>query len=800
MNEKAKQKIPTILVSGALLLSAHASVYAELEEVVVTAQKRSESLQDVPIAVSAFTGDTLKTLGVSNASDLVNITPGLSAGSQAGSNKSYFLRGVGTNDVHLTAASAVGQYFDGVTLTSGFHAKAALFDMERVEVLKGPQNTLFGLNTTGGAVNYISKKPEIGAGTQGNVGVKLGNYGHIETDFAFGFDISETLAARVALQTISDDGAYKSISNGQRYGDDDTKTGRATLLWQPTDEASVTFNMHALSSANNSTVVKAVGTRSADGSGGLCSEAPLGAIDFEDDTNCLGRDGGSTGEAASDPSIGDWNLTAQDIGFEDLSTKGFYLKFDYELEWASFNSITSWDNLDYKNANDNDGSDTLGLQSYQQDDRDTFQQELRLISTGEEGYRWIAGVYYLKEDAESYTGLRGARGAFRNGAQIPNVQLDYSKENLGIYYQGEYDFSEVLTLTAGIRYSDEEITGDYLPSSPSVAGIDSHALFFAEDINALVAAQNPGSPEFDSNGFEIARQISQTLANEDVGYTIKLDWALTEDSLLYASTSRGFKGSALDTRPVYAIVPLANVLSSLDETRLEPESLDVWEIGYKGAFWENHIQFDAAMFFYTYENLQQFITARGNPVLDNAPESEITGFDANIKYGGDNGLFLQAGLSVLDTEVTKVGDSGFFKGAELASAPDLSFNLLASQDIALADGNGLTLTANITHTGDQVKSTATNGNSDVVDQLTVEAFTLLNATMTYRFGEDQKYAVSLYGNNLTDEHYCGQVLVNDGNGILRGTTDARRDINQTVICRVSNASTRTYGISFGLDF
>ena len=437
-----------------------------LEEVIVTAQKREQSIQDVPIAMSAFTGDAMKTLGVTNASDLVNITPGFALGTQAGSNRNYFLRGVGTSDVHLTAASAVGQYFDGITLTSGFHAKAALFDMERVEILKGPQNTLFGLNTTGGAVNYISRQPEIGAGTQGNASVKLGNNNRVEAELAVGFDVTDTLAARFALQRIKDDGAFKSISNGERYGDDDITTGRMTLLWEPTEQASLTFNVHGLKSDNNSTSIRAMGTRSPDGSGGLCADAPMGVIDFEDNTNCLSRNGGGTGEPASDPSTGDWELSAQDIGFEDLDTKGAYLKFDYELPWATFSSITSWDNLKFRNANDNDGGDTLGLQSYQQDDRDTFQQELRLISAEDQSLRWIAGVYYLEEDADSYTGLRGARGAFRNGVQIPNIQLDHTRDNLGIYFQGEYDLTDAITLTAGVRWSDEEIKGSYLPSSP----------------------------------------------------------------------------------------------------------------------------------------------------------------------------------------------------------------------------------------------------------------------------------------------------------------------------------------------
>ena len=799
MNRDRRSAILASLTAVSVLLAYQTPATAELEEITVTAQKRPESLQDVPVAVSAYTGETMKTLGVTNASDLVDITPGLASGTQQGSNRNYFLRGVGTNDVHITAASAVGQYFDGITLTSGFHAKAALFDMERVEILKGPQNTLFGLNTTGGAVNYISRKPEIDGGTQGNASLGIGSNSRVEAELALGFDVTETMAARVALQSIQDDGAFRSVSNGERYGDDDTLAGRATFLWQPTDLASVTFNLHGLTSENNSTAVKAVGTRAVDGSGGLCADAPLGVVDFERDTDCLGRDGGGTGEPASDPSTGDWDLTAQDFGFEEVDTLGAYLKVDYELPWATFNSITSWDNLEFRNANDNDGSDTLGLHTFHQDDRDTFQQEFRLVSSGDEGFRWIAGVYFLDEDADSYTGLRGARIPFRNGLQVPNIQLDHSKENLGIYFQGEYDISDVVTLTAGIRWSDEELVGDYLPSSPVVAGDPTSTLYFSDDIDALVRAQNPGTAGFDANGYEIARQITQRLTNEDVGYTVKIDWAVTDSSMIYLSTSKGFKGSAMDIRPVYALVPTPNVVSSLEATRLEPESLDVWELGYKGTFWDNRIQFDGAAFLYTYDDLQQFVTAGGIPTLDNAPESEITGFDANIKYGGDNGLYLQAGVSFLDTEVTNVDGSDFVLGAELAGSPEASFNLLASQEFDFANGSYLTVTGSVAHTGDQVKLTVTSGADQVVDQLTVDAYTLFNANLSYRFGSDQQYNFSLFGKNLTDEHYCGNILVNDNNNILRDSPNPR-DFHQNVLCRVSDGSTRTYGVSFGIDF
>lgn len=189
------------------------------------------------------------------------------------------------------------------------------------------------------------------------------------------------------------------------------------------------------------------------------------------------------------------------------------------------------------------------------------------------------------------------------------------------------------------------------------------------------------------------------------------------------------------------------------------------------------------------------------PTLDNALESEIKGFDANLKYTADTGLYIQAGISLLDAEVIDAGDSdNFFKGAELANSPDLSYMALASQEFELEDGSYITLTGNVAHTGDQVRVTATNGNSQVIEQLTTEAYTLLNANVSYTFGEKMQYKLAAYGKNLTNEHFCGALLVNDGNAILADSTNQATAVHMNVLCRVTGASTRSYGVSFGVEF
>lgn len=801
-NYKALSKSYKVsLVLAALILPTLAA-HAQLEEIVVTAQKRQESLQDVPVAVTAFTAETMKTLGVTEASDLVLFTPGLQANTQAGSNRNYFLRGVGTADFHLTAAPAIGQYYDGITLTSGFQARAALFDMERVEVLKGPQNTLFGLNTTGGAVNYITRKPEVGAETNGYGALKVGDDSLVNLEAAVGFDISDNVAARFAITHNAYDG-FESVTDGRDYANDDMQAFRAALVWEPSDRSSLLFNFHYMQNDNNGSARRALGTRDPSSApAGLtprCPEFVNEVLDYESDTDCVGRGGAGTGLPPSDPSTGDWDLVSTGYGEEDLETMGFYIKYDHDFAGVTLNLIAAHDNLDFQVAQDTDGMPTVGAHLAQEDDRDTNQFEARLVSTGDEAFRWIAGVYYLDEEAESYTGLFTPGQGVR-GLTIPNVQLDHSKENLGAYGQVEYDFGDHVTLTAGLRWSDEELIGDYLPSRPNVVGTQFGitAPAYAAEIDALVRAQaNPMDPNQDANGYDVRRQIQNSLSNEDVGFTLKADWRVTDESMLYAAYSRGFKGGALDIRAIYALTNPNNIDDGLEP--VDPESLDAYEMGYKASFLDNRLSLDLSAFFYVYENLARFSSAAGVPVLDNAPESEISGLDGNLKYAGESGFYLDLGVSLLDSEVTDAVDSGFIEGIELGNTPGLSISAIAAQDFQFASGNVLTIAVNVNYVDDFVHATRIGGQSAVELLVTSPDYTILNLNATYRFGGDQQYAFSIFGNNLTDEHYCNQRTTQGGNALLNDALPPGT-LSGVTGCDATRETARNYGASFTIDF
>lgn len=785
----------------AVLLPAMGA-HAQLEEIVVTAQKREESLQDVPISVVAFTSEMLRMLDIEEASDLVLVTPGLQANSQAGSHRNYFLRGVGTADFHLTSAPAIGQYYDGITLTSGFQARAALFDMERVEILKGPQNTLFGLNTTGGAVNYISRLPEIGAGTNGFFDVETGSDSLLRGEAAVGFDIGDTVAARIAAAHNSHDG-FRSVTTGRDHGNDDMQAFRAALAWESSDRSSLTVNFRTMQNRNNGDARQGLGTRDPSsapaGLSPVCPDFTNRVQDYEQDTDCVGRGGAGTGLPPGDPSTGDWDTITTNYGIEDLDTSGFYVKYDHDYDWGTLNLSAAYDNLDFEVASDTEGGPTVGAHLAQADDRDTNQYEIRFVSGSDDAFRWIAGVYYLDEEADSYTGLF-TPGQMTNGLRLPNVQLAHSKENLSVYGQGELDLGDRATVTAGLRWSDEELQGDYLPSSPSVAGtqwgITQPA--FADTINALVLAQRDAAdPNLDQNGFDVRRQVSETLTNEDTGFTLKLDWAVTDDSMLYASYSKGFKGGALDIRAIYALTPVRNLAGGLAST--EPESLDAFETGYKASFMDNRVSLDASAFMYDYKNLARFSAAAGVPVLENAPGSEVSGFDANMKYANDAGFYLDLGVSLMDSEVTDATGSAFVEGASLGNTPDFSISAVAAYDFDFANGNLLTIAGNVNHVDDFVHATIVGAQDRMAPSITSPAYTIVSLNATYRFGVEQQYALSFKGNNLTDEHYCNSRSVQGGNTLLNNALPGGT-LSGIIACGVTRETRRNFGVAFSMDF
>lgn len=419
-----------VLAAGQALAQEPRSQGGTIEEVIVTAQKRAENVQNVPIAMQAYSGELLQNSGVDQITDVTKLAPNLNVVVQNAMSQHIVIRGVGTNEFFGNAPSSVGTYMDEVTMNSSYMSTLALFDMERVEVLRGPQNSLFGRNTTGGAVNYITKQPVVGADkVDGTALLTYGNSNLAEVEGGISIPTGSTAAIRVAGIYHSRDGIWQNQDTGDNhYGDEERYSGRATLLWEPSEATRLTFNIHSARARDEAQPQKMAGA--------LLNNPPLRINDTIPPTGYTdnidwGHGNLNNGGNATVNIEGFDRLTKgwQDVwngGSQrgDLDVDGGYLKFNQDFGASTLTFIGSYDKTHgfYEEDNTGDGNiqgagtpgvthDVLIIdmdQEYKQ-----YTGELRLASNDNNAkFRWIAGLYYLKEDATLAQDIRFGDNGF----------------------------------------------------------------------------------------------------------------------------------------------------------------------------------------------------------------------------------------------------------------------------------------------------------------------------------------------------------------------------------------------------
>lgn len=806
---KFKQRAISQNISAVMLLAFAAGdvLSAEgggIEEVIVTAQKRAESVQDVPIAINALSGDQLDKLGVRGSDDLTTLYPNLSLKATNSINSGFSIRGVGTNNFHATAQQAVGQYADEVSLLSPYASQFALFDMERVEVLRGPQNTLFGRNTTGGAVNFISKKPDVEAGLNGFGRIKVGNEGTEEFEGAIGVPLGETLAARIAVQTVNRDGVWKNLLDNKDTGRIEKHAGRLQLLWQPSDASQLLVNYHAGYNRSDMSPTKLVGNWQT-GSPNIGTVGNRGPADcpllgsnstsrFDGPNNCVT----AINNMVFNPSTNDWNDVYQPTSATgDIDFEGAFVKFTHDFDNFALTSITSYDTVDVIMTSDVNGGPIAGFHPGQDAEYESWSQEIRLASTTDGSFRWIVGGYYSREDDTLSTIIRRGDDGTPPFTVVPSVAIEQDVDIYSLYGQLEYDLTEKLTMTFGLRYTKDEKDGTStarvlagtLTGRPGPRAPDDflYTLSFLEQVAPVpeYVGQN-GEPGYNGPSPGICpppvgglpcvlgpTPVEQTL--EEFGGKLGLDYQLSDDILLYGSYSRGFKSGAFDTRALAAFQGNA-------DRPADPEFLDAWEVGVKSTLLDGTLELNGAVFLYYWDDLQVFDTdENGATAFLNIPEVELQGAEIEVKWAPGAGWYLQGGVGVIDTEITNIGTlSNAQKGAKINGAPELSYSGLIAKEIEL-DSGVLTLQTNFSWTDEYQEGLK----EEVFTRL--ESVLFVDARVAYQFGDEEQYEVALWGKNLTEEKTC-----------LGGTED-NATLSNGVNCR-PNPGMAFYGISLSAEF
>ncbi|ATQ43687.1 TonB-dependent receptor [Caulobacter mirabilis] len=405
---------------------------ASVEEVIVTAQRREQRLLDVPASVAAVGADAIKDLNIQQVSELSSHVPNLAIDSSTSLNSAVYIRGVGANSRNIGFDTRVGVYMDGVYLGQSPALNQELVDLERVEVLRGPQGALFGKNTVAGAINLISRRPSFDR--EGYVGLRLGNHEEIQATARYNLPLSDTLAAKLSVNRAQRDGFTKNLYDGSTVGNRDVWSWRAQLRWEATEALSVNISADGL----------------------VAREAGEYGNAF---TNTFGT-------ALTPGYLQPRTVNLDHQNRDERDVYGAAVEIAYRLaSGPTFKSITAWRSTDFFSTNDLDYS-PLDLLSVDFDDSyDQYTQEFQLVSGGDGPLGYVAGLYLYQQDSETKrTGRVGSLGpalGVAPGTTLPTAG-DLRTRNIALYGNAEYEITEKLTLGAGFRWSWEEKVVDYM--------------------------------------------------------------------------------------------------------------------------------------------------------------------------------------------------------------------------------------------------------------------------------------------------------------------------------------------------
>ena len=735
---------------GSMAGSAVAAEGGGIEEIIVTAQRREQNLQDVGISVSAFGAEEVRNLGFTNTVDVANMTPNLSytTPQAASSQINFFLRGVGLNDFADAQENPVAVYVDDVYKPAMGGLALQLFDIERIEVLRGPQGALFGRNSTGGVIHYVTKRPSEAFDAYADL--SYGSHNEFKGEGAIGGALGAGVSARFSAGFDNYDGYTRNRTpDVQDYNSSDAGAARLQLLFQPSDDLSVLLSGNY---SRNSAAVGAWQHQSTKPSADGNSSLPLPA-DEDFWGSCPGCDAFGYVDNDGDPWRGDYDRP----GRVRVQNKGLQANLDWRIGGMDFTSITAYTTVDRLQQEDSDMNPFLmppynpgpipppEIRSFIAPsfgaDTDTFSQEFRLAGSADK-LRWLAGVYYFDNKVGGHYTL--------NTDAIGFVDMDANyrqdTESWDLFGQVEYDLAADWTVIAGLRWTSEDKDLDY-------SNTDSSGIVAFCSTTPAPPCTNPGPTPIgpsrpDASYLMLFNSASVgSLAKHDDSYLtgrLQLNWKASDDVLLYGSISRGkksagFNNGFLDQTQVFGNNPV-------DSVPFGTETLDAYELGVKSTVLSSTTRLNASVFYYDYKDFQTFQWLILNQVIFNT-DAEVYGAELEIDSRPIEGLTLQAGLGLLhataDDIPTITGDA--VREREMVGAPDLSLDALVRYEWP-ALGGTLALQAAGSYHEDIWYDIQ---NHPVSKE---NGYTLVNFRGSYTSG-DRAWELYAYVNNAFEEEY-----------------------------------------------
>ncbi len=713
-----------------------------IEEIVVYAQRRAEGLQDVPVAIAAFTADELKTLGVRNLDEIIGFVPGVELFDDRGAGMPvWVIRGVGLKDFNSNNSPAAAIYYDDFYLASNIMGGVGLFDIEQVEILKGPQGGLYGRNTTGGAITARSVKPSLEK-TSGYTKGNYGSWGRYGFEGAVGGPISDTIGLRIAAAVDQGGGWQDSLTTAEddEHGDRDFFAVRAQLLFEPNDSVDIVLKVEAGEDKSETILGRAIGTQDP-----VLLEPPCPALfaGTRDDSNCgtwtnatLVAFTGSSGLFPDVQSENGDSVLASPLNHLDNDWTGANLVINWDMEGITFSSITGF--LDYRNIQitDFDGSPLVFGHELGDAQMESWSQEFRMVSNGAGSLSWLVGASYSEDtDDEFRTFLLSDNLiiASQIGSAGDRGFVQETK-SWAVYGQATLELSEDWRLSGSLRYTDE--TKDL-----------NNAFFFLSDFGVFLFG-----------GVNKDYELDEPWAGH-----LGIDWRPSENLMWYAKATRSYKSGGFFGG--FAFEP----------AELDPyieETIWAYEAGWKADFLDDTFRLNGSVFFYDYSDAQGFVTktqpGTGTDLvkLGNVGDADHTGFELDAIWSPRSapGLRVKAGLAYVDAEIVSSDQTSDTLEGIVASieglkrpGPDWSYSIQGRYEFSVSDRLNSELQLDYSWRDDFVRADMFPVGA-VADLALAkrEGYGLLNARLGLG-SVDGRWNMALVGKNLTDEVYTVNV-------------------------------------------
>jgi iron complex outermembrane receptor protein len=683
-----------------------------LEEVTVTAQRRTEDIQQVPVSIVAFSAADLKQFGMSEAFGLANQVPNMNIDAPvADSNVRYFIRGVGTQDFNTLGTSPIALYIDDVYLGSTLANSVNLYDMQRVEVLLGPQGTLWGKNTTGGAISFITAHPTQTLGAAGTGG--LGNLGERFAEGMVNLPITADLAARAAFTYSGRDAWITNLApDGPHNLDAYSKAGgRLSFEWTPSDATQVYLKGEYLKRTGSTVTGHMV---------------PLSGSTDAFGNPLLPRAVVNQAPGPSSDDFDTWDVTA---------------RVDWRIgQIAELTSITAWQNAHRIREYELDGgTPTLLVNQALFGNHDQFTQELRLTSPDSGPLRWQGGLlyYFARETSTTATPLNETVFGAPPGFVTADLWPESRKFNsASVFGGGEYDLTPQLIAQGGLRYNADE--GSY------------HAMHYAIYPYANYLNYLNQNPQADPNSVLIAGDTIDTRADwSKLTWDAGLRYRLSDNKMVYVKAGTGYRQGTFSS-------PSGTTVEQF--RTLQPETNLAFEVGAKTSWWNNALQVNAAAFSYRYADMQVFALqpiGAGAPISieSNAAKASDRGGEIEIKSIPGSGWLITSAVGYVHAVFTQFDTVNSFgmpislAGNRFPRQPQWTVSALLQYRFVVADGASVVLRTDWNYRGDYYV------NPDNLHNPYIPGRTIGNIRAVFT-PASESWEAALWAKNVTDKVYA----------------------------------------------